>query len=96
MARAAVIGKDIMIPAHGSYWPIMLHALGFPDEAMPKLLVHGWWNISGVKMSKSLGNVVDPDVLADNYSVRRCDIIWWVILARTGLRFFRGPLGRAP
>src|SRR5467141_3502405 len=40
-----VIGKDIMIPAHGIYWPIMLHALGFPDEQMPTLLVHGWWNI---------------------------------------------------
>ena len=62
-----VIGKDIMIPAHGIYWPIMLHALGFPDEQMPKLLVHGWWNISGAKMSKSLGNVVDPDALADKY-----------------------------
>ena len=45
----------------------MLHALGFPDEQMPKFLVHGWWNISGAKMSKSLGNVVDPDVLADKY-----------------------------
>jgi methionyl-tRNA synthetase len=64
-----VIGKDIMSPAHGIYWPIMLHALGFPDEQMPKLLVHGWWNISGAKMSKSLGNVVDPDVLADKYGV---------------------------
>ncbi len=64
-----VIGKDIMIPAHGIYWPIMLHALGFPDDAMPKLLVHGWWNISGAKMSKSLGNVVDPDALADKHSV---------------------------
>ncbi len=63
-----VIGKDIMIPAHGIYWPIMLHALGFPDEQMPKLLVHGWWNISGAKMSKSLGNVIDPNALADSYS----------------------------
>ena len=63
-----IIGKDIMIPAHGIYWPIMLHALGFSDEAMPQLLVHGWWNISGAKMSKSLGNIVDPDGLADKYS----------------------------
>ncbi len=62
-----VIGKDIMIPAHGVYWPIMLKALGFADEEMPTLLVHGWWNIAGAKMSKSLGNVVDPDVLADKY-----------------------------
>ena len=45
----------------------MLHALGFPDDQMPKFLVHGWWNISGAKMSKSLGNVIDPDALADKY-----------------------------
>jgi methionyl-tRNA synthetase len=62
-----VVGKDIMSPAHGIYWPIMLHALGFPNDQMPKLLVHGWWNISGAKMSKSLGNVVDPDALAEKY-----------------------------
>ena len=62
-----VIGKDIMIPAHGIYWPIMLHALGFPDEAMPQLLVHGWWNLGGAKMSKSAGNIVDPNTLADKY-----------------------------
>jgi methionyl-tRNA synthetase len=62
-----VIGKDILIPAHGIYWPIMLHSLGFPDAQIPRFLVHGWWNISGAKMSKSLGNVVDPDALADKY-----------------------------
>ncbi len=62
-----IIGKDIMIPAHGIYWPIMLHALGFPDDQIAPLLVHGWWNISGAKMSKSLGNVVDPSLLADQY-----------------------------
>jgi methionyl-tRNA synthetase len=62
-----IIGKDILIPAHGIYWLIMLHAIGFPDEAMPQLLVHGWWNISGAKMSKSAGNVVDPNALADKY-----------------------------
>src|SRR5438309_110732 len=62
-----VIGKDILVPAHGVYWPIMLHALGFPDEQMPTLLVHGWWNVSGAKMSKSLGNVIDPEVLIDKY-----------------------------
>jgi methionyl-tRNA synthetase len=62
-----VIGKDILVPAHGVYWPIMLHALGFPDEQMPTLLVHGWWNVSGAKMSKSLGNVVDPEALIDKY-----------------------------
>jgi len=64
-----IIGKDILIPAHGIYWPIMLHALGFPDEAMPQLLVHGWWNLGGAKMSKSAGNIVDPNALADKYGV---------------------------
>jgi len=61
------IGKDILVPAHGIYWLIVLHAIGFPEEAMPQLLVHGWWNISGTKMSKSLGNIVDPNILADKY-----------------------------
>jgi len=62
-----VIGKDIMIPAHGVYWPIMLKALGFANGEIPPLLVHGWWNIGGAKMSKSLGNIVDPNALADKY-----------------------------
>ena len=62
-----VIGKDILIPAHGVYWPIMLKALGFGDGEIPQLLVHGWWNIAGAKMSKSLGNSVDPDALAEKY-----------------------------
>jgi methionyl-tRNA synthetase len=64
-----VIGKDILIPPHGIYWPIMLHACGFSDEEIPTLLVHGWWNIGGAKMSKSLGNIVEPEVLADTFGV---------------------------
>jgi methionyl-tRNA synthetase len=63
-----IIGKDILVPAHGIYWLIMLHAIGFPDDDMPQLLVHGWWNIGGAKMSKSVGNIVDPFVLANKYS----------------------------
>ncbi len=63
---AHIIGKDILRPAHAVYWPIMLHAAGFPDKAMPRLLVHGWWNDKkGEKQSKSLGNVVDPAELAE-------------------------------
>jgi methionyl-tRNA synthetase len=62
-----IIGKDILIPAHGVYWMIMLRALGFPDTAMPRFLVHGWWNLGGAKMSKTAGNVVDPSALADEY-----------------------------
>jgi len=61
------IGKDILVPAHGIYWLIMLHAIGFPDEAMPQLLVHGWWNLGGAKMSKSAGNIVDPFALIEKH-----------------------------
>ena len=62
-----IIGKDILVPAHGIYWLIMLHAIGFPEDQMPQLLVHGWWNLGGAKMSKSTGNIVDPFVLIDKY-----------------------------
>ena len=62
-----MIGKDILVPAHGIYWLIMLHAIGFPDDQMPQLLVHGWWNLGGAKMSKSAGNIIDPFVLIGKY-----------------------------
>ncbi|MEI6350971.1 MAG: methionine--tRNA ligase [Verrucomicrobiota bacterium] len=62
-----VIGKDILVPAHGIYWLAMLHAMGFADGEIPSLLVHGYVNIAGTKMSKSLGNIVDPGLLADKY-----------------------------
>jgi len=52
-----VIGKDIL-KFHAVYWPIMLKVAGL---ALPRqLLVHGWWQKDGQKMSKSTGNVVDP------------------------------------
>ena len=66
-ANHHVIGKDILIPAHGVYWPCMLHAMGFSDKQMPHLLVHGFWSLRGEKVSKSTGNVVDPSTLAENY-----------------------------
>jgi methionyl-tRNA synthetase len=62
-----IIGKDILVPAHGIYWLIMLHAIGFPDDAMSQLLVHGWWNLGGAKMSKSEGNIIDPFALIEKY-----------------------------
>ena len=62
-----VIGKDILIPAHGVYWPCMLHAMGFSDYRMPHLLVHGFWSLRGEKVSKSTGNVVDPAALVESY-----------------------------
>jgi methionyl-tRNA synthetase len=66
-ADVQVIGKDIMIPAHAVYWPIMLQALGLPQPK--KLVVHGWWMNRGAKMSKSTGNVVDPGPYAEKYGV---------------------------
>lgn len=62
-----VIGKDILAPAHGIYWLIMLRALDFPDERMPRLLVHGYINLRGDKISKSAGNTVDPAELVGKY-----------------------------
>jgi methionyl-tRNA synthetase len=62
-----IVGKDILVPAHGIYWLIMLHVIGFPTDQMPQLLVHGWWNLGGAKMSKSTGNIIDPFVLIDKY-----------------------------
>ena len=66
-ADLQIIGKDILVPAHAIYWPCMLHSMGFEASEMPTLLVHGFWNIRGDKMSKSLGNIVDPDELADKF-----------------------------
>jgi len=60
-----VIGKDILVPPHAVYWPIMLKAL---DITLPKhFLVHGWWLSSGAKMSKSTGEVVDPLDMIDQF-----------------------------
>lgn len=58
-----IIGKDIL-KFHAVYWPIMLKAAGAP---LPKqLLVHGFWQKDGAKISKSTGNIVDPiDVIAE-------------------------------
>lgn len=52
-ANLHIIGKDILVPSHSIYWPCMLHAIGFSDEQMPSLLVHGFWNINSGKVSKS-------------------------------------------
>ncbi len=52
-----LVAKDILKP-HGIYWPIMLRAAGIP--LYQHLNVHGYWNVDETKMSKSLGNVVDP------------------------------------
>ena len=59
-----LVGKEI-IRFHTIIWPIILHALGLP---LPKQVFgHGWLVLDGQKMSKSLGNVVDPVVLCNRY-----------------------------
>jgi methionyl-tRNA synthetase len=61
-----VIGKDI-VRFHAVYWPIMLKAAGIP---LPKqVLVHGWWQKDGAKMSKTTGNVVDPIGVINEWGV---------------------------
>ncbi|HYG83540.1 MAG TPA: methionine--tRNA ligase [Verrucomicrobiae bacterium] len=65
-ADVQVVGKDIL-RFHAAIWPAMLLALDVP---LPKkLLVHGHINVGGVKMSKSIGNVVDPNEVIDKYGV---------------------------
>ncbi len=59
-----VIAKDILKP-HGIYWPIMLHAIGI--EPYQSLHVHGYWKIKDEKMSKSLGNIIRPKWLVENF-----------------------------
>ncbi len=60
-----MIGKDILLH-HCIYWPTMLIAMG---NVLPKeILIHGWWmGEGGKKMSKSLGNVVDPVEIIEKY-----------------------------
>jgi methionyl-tRNA synthetase len=61
-----MIGKDI-IRFHCVYWPAFLMGAGLP---VPKrVFAHGWWTIEGQKMSKSLGNAVDPHVLVNKYGL---------------------------
>lgn len=61
-----LIAKDILKP-HGIYWPTMLKAAGI--EPYQHLNVHGYWNIDESKMSKSLGNIVNPLSLKDKYGL---------------------------
>ena len=74
-----IIGKDIL-KFHAVFWPIMLKAMKLP---LPKqVLVHGWWQKDGEKLSKSTGNVVDPIAVINEwgldafryYVVRELDI----------------------
>lgn len=74
-----MVAKDIM-RFHAIIWPAILMALDIP---LPKhLAVHGWITFNGEKMSKSLGNVVDPFVLGERYG---CDAIRYHILREMAL-----------
>ena len=65
-ADVHVVGKEI-VRFHAIIWPAMLMALNIP---LPKKVFgHGWLVINGGKMSKSVGNVVDPVVLVEKYGV---------------------------
>ncbi|MBV8616491.1 MAG: methionine--tRNA ligase, partial [Acetobacteraceae bacterium] len=65
-ANVHVVGKDI-IRFHAVYWPAFLMAAGLP---LPRRISsHGWWTAEGEKMSKSLGNVIEPRRLAETYGL---------------------------
>ncbi len=65
-ANVQIVGKDIL-RFHAAIWPAMLIGLGLP---LPKqLLVHGFVNVGGAKMSKTVGNVVDPIEIVNSYGV---------------------------
>ena len=59
-----LVGKDILT-THSVYWSTMLMALGLPLPG--NIFAHGWWTMDGKKMSKSLGNVIDPMGFASSH-----------------------------
>ncbi|MCC7137933.1 MAG: methionine--tRNA ligase [Planctomycetes bacterium] len=73
-ADVHLMGKDILT-THSVYWPAMLLAAGIP---LPRrILAHGWWLVGGTKMSKSIGNVVDPLSYATKFGV---DALRWYLV----------------
>ncbi len=61
-----IVGKDIL-RFHTVYWPAFLMSTGFD---IPKtVFAHGWWTVEGKKMSKTLGNVVDPYEVVKDYGL---------------------------
>ncbi len=65
-AAEHVIAKDILKP-HAIFWPTMLKAMG--AEPYRRLHVHGYWNVDETKMSKSIGNVIRPGDLVQEYGI---------------------------
>ena len=61
-----MVGKDI-IRFHCVYWPAFLMAANLTPPT--RVFAHGWWTVEGQKMSKSLGNVVDPNTMVGKYGL---------------------------
>jgi methionyl-tRNA synthetase len=61
-----LVGKDILT-THAVYWSTILMALELPLPTT--IFAHGWWTVNGEKMSKSRGNVVDPNAIMDEFGV---------------------------
>jgi methionyl-tRNA synthetase len=78
-ATVHLIGKDILT-THTVYWPTMLKALGV--EMPTTVFAHGWWLVGRDKMSKSVGNVVDPMDMVTAYGV---DAFRYFLLAEMSL-----------
>ncbi len=65
-ADVHVVGKDIL-RFHAIFWPAFLFAAGL--EPPKRVFAHGWWTNEGQKISKSLGNVIDPVALVERYGL---------------------------
>jgi methionyl-tRNA synthetase len=69
-----VMGKDILT-THAVYWPTLLMGVGLPVPR--QILAHGWWVVGETKMSKSIGNVVDPLALREDFGA---DAVRWYLM----------------
>ena len=69
-----IVGKDILT-THAVYWPALLMGADLPLPR--KILAHGWWVVEETKMSKSLGNVVDPLDLRERFGA---DAVRWYLM----------------
>ncbi len=65
-ANLHLVGKEI-VRFHAVYWPAFLMAAGI--EPPKRIYSHGWWTVEGEKMSKSLGNVIEPRALAAEFGL---------------------------
>ncbi len=61
-----LVGKDIL-RFHAVYWPAFLMSVGL--ELPRRIFAHGWWKVEGQKMSKSLGNVIEPNAFVEEWGM---------------------------